>query len=181
MPLSYFPGMDDHNNANRLCTISTSVPPANNDIPPADHGIPPAHNGIPPADSGIPPTDNGIPVPPPSPDTSKMLPPPTPSIMAKEKEKDESNVGGLLINLAKGGSEDGTSTPTEKDAVTVPPAPTEQDAGTSPPAPTGQEAGTTPDTPTDPKQKGTPKHAAPPLPAAKVALLMTTTPKMKNK
>jgi hypothetical protein len=95
-----------------------------------------------------------------------MLPPPTPSIKGKEKEKDESNVGGLLMDLAEGGSEDGTSTPTEKDAGTVPPAPTEKDASTTPPAPTGKEAGTTPDKPTDPKQKGTPKPDQPATPGS---------------
>jgi hypothetical protein len=30
-----------------------------------------------------------------------MLPPPTPSIKGKEKEKNESNVGGLLLDLAE--------------------------------------------------------------------------------
>jgi hypothetical protein len=148
MPLSYYPGMDDRNHANRLHTISPSVPPA----------------------------DHGIPVPPPSPDKSKMLPLPTPSTKGKEQEKDESNVGGLLMDLAEDGSKDVTSTPTEKDAGTVPPAPTEKDAGTVPPAPTekdagtvppaptGKEAGTTPDKPTDPKQKGTPKPDRPATP-----------------
>jgi len=157
MPLSYYMGMDDRNNANRLRTIPPSVPPA-------DHGIPPA--------------DHGIPVPPPSPDKSKMLPPPTPSIKGKEKEKAESNVGGLLMDLAEGVSEDGTSTPTEKDASTVPPAPTEKDAGTTPPAPTGNEAGTTPpaptgkdagttpDKPTDPKQNGNPQPDRPATPSS---------------
>jgi len=169
MPLSYYPGMDDRNNANLFRTISPSVPPA-------DHGIPPADHGIPPADYGIPPANHGRPVPLPSPDKSKMLPPPTSSIKGKKKEKDGSNVGGLLMDLAEGGSEDGTSTPTEKDAGTVPPAPTEKDASTVPPAPTekdtgttlpaptGEETSTTPDKPNDPKQMGTPKpdwHATP--------------------
>jgi len=140
MPLSYYPAMDDGNNANQLRTISPSVPPANHGILPADHGIP---------------------VPPPSPDNSQMLPPPTPSIKGNEKEKDESNVGGLLMDLAEGGSDDGTSTPTEKDAGTVPLASTEKRTGTIPPAPTRKEAGTTPDKPTDPKQKGTPNPYRP--------------------
>jgi len=117
MPLNYYPGMDDRNIANRLRTISPSVPPANHGIPSADHGIS---------------------VPPPSPDKSKMPPPPTPSTKGKEMEKDESNVGGLLMDLAEGGFEDGTSTPTENNA------------GTTPPAPTGKEASMTPDKPTDP-------------------------------
>jgi len=105
----------------------------------------------------------------PSPDKSKMLPPPTPSIKGKEKERDGNNVGGLLMDLAEGGSEDGTSTPTEKGGGTVPPAPTEIDAGTTPPAPAGEEAGTTPDMPTDPKQKGTPKPDRPATPGTKIS------------
>jgi hypothetical protein len=143
MPLSYNPGMDDCNNANRLRTISPSVPPA-------DHGIPPA--------------DHGIFVPPPSPDKSKMLSPPTPSTKGKKKEQDESKVGGLLMDLAEGGSEDGTSTPTERDAGTAPPAPTEKDAGTTPLASTRKEASPTPDQPTNPQQKGTPKPDRPATP-----------------
>jgi len=140
MPLRYYPGMDDRNLANRLHAISPSVPPAHHEMP----------------------------VPPPSPNKSKMLPPPTPPNKGKEKEKNESNVGGLLMDLAKDGSEDGTSTPTEKYAGTAPPVPSEQDAATIPPAPTGKdaatiappptgkEAGTTPQRPTNPMQKGTP-------------------------
>jgi len=108
MPRRDDPGMDDRNHANRLRTISPPVPPANHEIP----------------------------VPPPSPDNNKMLPPPTPPTKGKAKEKDESNVRGLLMDLAEDGSEDGTSTPTEKDADTAPPAPTKKDGGTIPPAPT---------------------------------------------
>jgi len=108
MPLSYCPSMDDRNHANRLHTNSPSVLPA----------------------------DHGIPVPPPSPDKSNMLPLPTPPTKGKERGKDESNVGGLLMDLAEDGSEDGTSTPTKKAAGTALPAPTENDAGTIPPAPT---------------------------------------------
>ena len=142
MPLRYYPGMDDRNNANRLRTMTPSVPPADHRILPTDHGIL---------------------VRPPPPDKSKMLPPPTPSIEGKEKEKDENKVGGLLMDLAKNGSEDGTSTPTEQDAGTVPPAttkkdagkilpaPTKKEAGTTTPTPTGKEAGMTPDKPTHPK------------------------------
>jgi hypothetical protein len=70
------------------------------------------------------------------------------------------------MDLAKGGSEDGTSTPTEKDAGTVPLAPSEQDASTTTPAPTGQAAGTTPDKPTDLKQKGTPEPDRPTTPSS---------------
>jgi hypothetical protein len=157
MPLSYYSGMDDRNNANRLRTISPSVLPS-------DHGIPPP--------------DHRIPIPPPSPDKSKMLPPPTPSIKGKDKEKDESNVGGLLMDLAENGSEDGTSTPTkkdagtvlpeptERDASTIPPVPTEKETGTTPPAPTGEQAGITPDKPPNPKQKGTPKPDRPATPGS---------------
>jgi len=141
MPLRDYPGMDDCHHANRLRTISPSVPPS----------------------------DPGIHVPPPSHDDSKMLPPPTPPTKGKEEEKDESNIGGLLNDLAEAASADGTSTPTEKytgmappgptenDASTIPPAPAEKDAGTIPPAPTGKEDGTTPDRHTDSMQKGTPK------------------------
>ena len=80
MPLNYYPGMDDRNNANRLRTISPSVPPADHEIPPANHGI-----SVPPQSPGI----------------CKMLPPPTPSTKGKEKEKDGCNTAGLLIDLAK--------------------------------------------------------------------------------
>ena len=157
MPLSYYPGMDDRNIANRLRTISPSVPPADPGIPLADHGIS---------------------VPPPSPEKSKILLPPTPSTKGKEKEKIESNVGVLLTDLAEEGSEYGTSTPTENDTCTVPPVPTEKDArttppapiekesGTTPPAPAGKEAGMTPDNPTDPKQKGTPRPDQPATPGS---------------
>jgi len=174
MPLSYYPCMDDGNNVNRLCTISPSVPPD-------DHGIPP--------------TNHGISVPPPSTDKSKILPLPTPSTKGKEKENDESNIGGLLKDLAEDGSEDGTSTPTEKDASTVPPAPTAKDASTitpvpmekdaimippaptkeeagiTPPAPPGKEAGTTPEKPTASKQQGTPKHDQPATPSSESSSL----------
>jgi hypothetical protein len=162
--------MDDGNNANRLRTISPSVPPAEHRIPPANHGIP---------------------VPPPYSDKCKILPPPTPSVKRKAKEKDECNIGGILMDLAKNGCEDGTSTPTEKDTGAILPAPTEEDAstiqpeptekdpgiippaprekvpesiplapsekagGTTQPAPTGNEVGMTPDKPTDPTQQGT--------------------------
>jgi hypothetical protein len=85
MSLSYYPGLDDHDNTNRLCTISPSVPPADHWILPTDHGILPAGHGIPPA-------DHGISEPPPSPKESKMLPPPTPSTKGKENDKDETNV-----------------------------------------------------------------------------------------
>jgi len=64
MPLRYYIGMDDRNHADRLCTISPSLPPA----------------------------DHEIPVPPPSPDKRKILPPPTSPTKGKEQEKDGSNV-----------------------------------------------------------------------------------------
>jgi hypothetical protein len=145
MPLNYYPGIENRNIANRLRTISQSVPPA-------DHGIPPANYGIS--------------VPPSSPDTSKMPPPPTPLTKGKEKKKDAGNVGGISMDLAKGESGDTTSTPTKKEASMVPPAPTKKDAGTTPPAPTRNEAGTTPAKPTDPTQKGTPKPDWPATPGS---------------
>jgi len=40
MPLSYYPGMDDHNHANQLGIISSSVPPADHEI----SGPPPSPN-----------------------------------------------------------------------------------------------------------------------------------------
>jgi hypothetical protein len=166
MALRYYPGMDDCNNANWLRTISPSVPPADHGIPPADHAITPA--------------DHAISVRPPSPDKSKMLPPPTPSTKGKENENDESNVGGLLMDLAEGGSEDGTSTPTEKDAGTAPPAPTEKDASTTPLAPNGKR-------PVRPQtslpilsRRATQNLTGLPLPAGKVAVPTMMTPKMKN-
>ena len=159
--------MDNRDRAKQLGTMTPSVPSA-------DHGTPPANRGILPADCGIP-------EPPPSTDKSKLLPPPTPSTKGKKKDKDGSNVGGHLTDLAKNGSEDGTSTPTdeeartipqaptEKAAPTIPPvhtakeasktltAPTEKEAGITAPPPTGMEAGMTPEKPTHPKPKGTPK------------------------
>ena len=61
------------------------------------------------------------------------------------------------MDLAEDGSEDGTSTPSDRDAGTAPPVPTERDAGTILPAVTGKEAGKTPEKSTDPKQKDPPK------------------------
>jgi len=148
MPLSDYRGMDGHNDTNQLCTMSPSIPPAGHWIPAADHGIPPA--------------DHEIPIPPPSPNKSKMLPPPTPS--TKGKDKDGNNIGGLLIDQAEDGSEDGTSIPTETEADMIRLVPTETDAGTIPPAPTNKEVGTTPEKPTDPPQKGTPKPNRPATP-----------------
>jgi len=127
IPLSYYPGMDDPNNTNQLRTISPLVPPAELGIRPADHGIS---------------------IPPPSPDNSMILSPPSQSTKGKEKEKDESNVGGLVTDLAEGGCQHGTSTPTEKQACTDPPAPTKNDTRTIPPTPTKKEAITTPPDPT---------------------------------
>jgi len=65
------------------------------------------------------------------------------------------------MDMAEDGSEDGTSTPTERDADTALPAPTEKDACTIPPAPTGKEAGITAEKPTDPRQTATPKPDRP--------------------
>jgi len=138
IPLSYYPGLDYRNYANWLWTISPSVPPP----------------------------DSEIPIPPPSPDKSKMLPPPTPPTMGKEKETDEGNIGGLLMDLAENGSEDETRTATMKDTGTAPPGLTKRDASTSPlgptekhtskilPGPTKQEACTITPAPTE-KESGT--------------------------
>jgi len=105
IPHVYNPRMDDCNHTNRLHTISPSVPPANHKIP----------------------------IPPPSADISNMLPPPTPLTkeMELEMEKDGSNIGELLMNLAKDESGDGTSTPIKKDAT-----PTNKEASMILPAPT---------------------------------------------
>jgi len=97
-----------------------------------------------PLTMGYPPADYGIPVPPPSPNYPKMLPLPTPSTKGNEKEKNGHNIEGLLMDLAEDGSEDGMSTPTEKDAGTIPPAATEIYASTIPPEPTSKVAGRTP-------------------------------------
>jgi hypothetical protein len=70
------------------------------------------------------------------------------------------------MDLAEGGSEDGTSTPTEKGACTVTPAPTEKDASTTPPAPSAKKPGMTPEKPTEPKQKGTTKLDHPATPGS---------------
>jgi len=50
-------------------------------------------------------------------------------------EMDEWNVGGLVMDLAKIASEDGTSTPTEEDPGTILTAPTQKHAGKILPAP----------------------------------------------
>jgi len=200
MPLMYYPGIDHHNNADRLHTISPSVPPADNGIPPANHRTPPADHatphadhGTPPCHHGMPPAEHGTPVPPPSPHKCKMLPTPTAPTMitGMEQEQDGSNVGGLLMELAGDSYDDGTSSPaeeeagtippvrTEKDPSTSPPAPTKhhpclippavtkQEPGTSPPAPTGRESSTIPEKPTDPRQNGTPSPDRPAAPSRK--------------
>jgi len=144
MLLGNYLGMDDCNHAKLLHSLSQSVLAA----------------------------DYEIPVPPPSPDICKMLPLPTPHKKEMEKEKDGSNIGGLLMDLAKDRPGDGTSTPTKKEASTIPPvhmendaamtqvAPTKIEAGRIPPTAiktasctfleTGMQAGTNPDMPTDP-------------------------------
>jgi len=126
MPISYYPGMDDCDHTNQLHIISPSVPPDNQGTPPSNHVIP---------------------IPPPSPDKSKMLPPPTPP--HNKKERDGSNIGGLLMDLAKDGFEDGTSTPAEEEACTVPPAPANKETGMTPPAAAKDVAGTIPPAPTE--------------------------------
>jgi len=100
MSLGYYPGVDDHAHTNRLCTISPSVLLANHEIP----------------------------IPPPSPNKHKMLPPPTPPLKGKEKETDGVNVGFISMDLANNGSEDGTCTPSEKQAGMIMPAPPVKEA-----------------------------------------------------
>jgi hypothetical protein len=107
-----------------------------------------------------------------------MLPPPTPLTEGKEKERDENNVAGLLMDLAEDGLEDGTSTPTAKvarmippvptdnDTCTILPAPTDKDGNTTLPARTGNEAGTTLENPTNPKHQGTLKPNWPATPSS---------------
>lgn len=64
--------------------------------------------------------------------------------MEMNNEMYGSNDAGLLIDLAKDGSGDGASAPTEKEASKIPPARTEIEAGTLPPTPTENEASTIP-------------------------------------
>jgi hypothetical protein len=65
-------------------------------------------------------------------------------ILRNEKGKDGSNIGAHLMLLAKEESEDGTRTPANQDARTIPSARTENEPhGMTPPAPTRNEAGTT--------------------------------------
>jgi len=83
------------------------------------------------------------------------------------------------MDLAEGESEDGTSTPAEKEAGMIPPTPTEEEAGTIPPNPTEKEAGTiwaapneneagiTSWKPSNPKKIGTPKRDWPATPRGK--------------
>jgi len=85
------------------------------------------------------------------------------------------------MDLTEDASEDGTSTLTEEEAGTIPPQPTDNEASMTPPAPTGKMASTTPEKPTDSKQKGTQYPAVLPLPAAKVAVPMTTTLRLKTR
>jgi len=127
--------------ANRLRTISQSAPPANHDIP----------------------------VTPLSLNMSKMLTLPTPT--TKGKAEDGNKVGGLWVDLAEDGSEDGTSTPVETEPGTLPPAPAQTEAGMIPPAPTQIEAGTTPEEPTGPKQMGTPMPDLPTAPSSESSSL----------
>jgi len=127
MQLSYIPGMDDPDNLNPVRTISPSALVAN----------------------------HGIPVPPPSPNRSIMHPPAIPPTNVKEIERDESNIGELLMDLVKNESVDGGSAPTEKEAGTIWPTPTENQAGTYSPTPMMTEASTLEQCPMDLKQKGT--------------------------
>ena len=83
-------------------------------------------------------------LPPPSPNMRTMLPLPTPPTQGMANEMDRSNVGKLVMDLAKDGSENGTSTTTDKAASTVLPAPTKKSASMIPPAPTAKEGRTIP-------------------------------------
>ena len=136
MVLSNYSGMNDCNNANQHHIITPYVPPAN----------------------------YGIPKPPPSPDKSKMLPPPTPVSKGEEKEKDCCNVGNILMDLAKDGAGNGTGIPAEIDTSTILPAPTDTHAPQTQPACTAKETRMTPEKPTNPMQKGTPKPYQPATP-----------------
>ena len=70
------------------------------------------------------------------------------------KEKVGNNFGELLIDLAKGGSGDGTNTPPKKEAPTIPPTPTQYEATTILPTPAEKAAGTISPTATE-KETGT--------------------------
>jgi hypothetical protein len=48
-----------------------------------------------------------------------------PSTKSKGKKMYESNIKGLLMDLAKDESENGTSSPNKTDSGTIPPVPTE--------------------------------------------------------
>jgi hypothetical protein len=120
---SYCPGMDDSNNPIRLGSIAPWPPPL-------DHGILPANHGIQ--------------VPSPSPVKSMLLPLPTTSTKGMEKAQNGSNIGVLVMDLAKDGSEDRTGTPAKEEAHQIPPAPTTKEACTILPAPTDTVACTTP-------------------------------------
>jgi len=63
--------------------------------------------------------------------------------IAKDNEQNGCTNEALWIYLAEDGSEDGTITPTEKEADTIQPVPTEKDSGMIPPAPTEKEASMT--------------------------------------
>jgi len=128
MHLNDYAGLDDHNHANQLHTISPSVPP----------------------------TDHGIPIPHPSHSKSKMQSlqmTPTEG-MEQEEEMDGSIIGGPLMDLALEQSEDGTSTCTEKESGTISPTPNSRESSTIVPTHTGQEAGAPPDESTDLTQVG---------------------------
>jgi len=93
------------------------------------------------------PADYKTHVPPLSPDKGKLLPQLTTLTMGQEI--DVGNIGGLLIDLAKDGSEDRTSTPTEKEAGAISHAPTENEVCTIPQATTVKQAATNLPTPVE--------------------------------
>jgi len=69
-----------------------------------------------------------------------MVPRATAPTKGKEMENDESNIGELWMDLAEDGSQDGTSSHTEKDTSVILRAPTDTEASITPPAPSENEA-----------------------------------------
>ena len=109
MPGHNYQGMDDRNDNDGLLTMPTCGQPAKHGILHADHGTAPAGHCIPP------PT-NGIPLPPPSPNASTMLPPPTAWSAVNEKKKNWWQVGWVLMDRAEYGSDVGTSPPDKEES-----------------------------------------------------------------
>jgi len=72
-----------------------------------------------------------------------------PPTKGKAEQKEGSSVGGLLTDQAKDGCENETSTPTNKEASTTPPALTKFEASTIPPVPIENDASTIMPVPTN--------------------------------